>query len=83
MRECISNQTKTPARTEVTAVWSSCVWVGREAAALCKKWVSVLRHYLTAGFARIFKTSYWIFCPCPACHLCRKVKQLEKKRKEN
>lgn len=58
------NQTKTPAKTEVTAVWSGCVYVGEGVAAVCGKCVSEFRHYLTVGFGQIFKTNKWpLHCP--------------------
>lgn len=53
------NQTKTPAGTEVTAVWSGCVYVGEGVATLVRKCVSGFRHYLTVGFGRLFKTNKW------------------------
>lgn len=49
--------TKTPARTEVTAVWSGCVYVGEGVAAVRRKCVSGLRHYLTVGFGQLYKTN--------------------------
>lgn len=49
------DQTKTPAGTEVTALWSARVYTGQEVAAVCRKCVSGLRHYLTVGFGRLFK----------------------------
>lgn len=51
------NQTKTPAGTEVTAVWSVCVYTGKGVAAVCRKCVSGFRHYLTVGFGQLFKTN--------------------------
>lgn len=54
------NQTKTPAGTEVTAVWSGCVYVGVGDAAVRRTCVSGFRHYLTVGFGQLFKTNKWL-----------------------
>ncbi len=58
------NQSKTPAKTEVTAVWSGCVYVGQGVAAACRTCLTMFRHYLTVGFGQTFKTNKWpVHCP--------------------
>lgn len=52
------NQSKTPAGTEVSALWSGCVYVGEGVTAVCRKCVSGFRHYLTVGFGQPFKTTF-------------------------
>lgn len=56
------NQTKTPAGTEVTALWSGFVYTGEGVAAVCRKCVSGFRHYLRVGFGQPFKTAFELSC---------------------
>lgn len=73
------NQTKTPAGTEVTAVWSGCVYTGEGVAAVCRKCVSGFRHYLTVGFGQLFKTNKLLLdCPVLSCTvICKDTYQPE------